>query len=519
MRRPQIVPVDEAAGERRTARLTRGAWITGAAVLLLVVTVQPLRDTDVWWHLALGRYIAVNGIPAHEPFSFLPAAFPWVGQQWLYEVMLAGLIGAGGNALASIAMGGVAVAAVVFAALAVPRSARISGPWLAVAMVLSGLVMAQVLGVRGQVLSVLGVAMVLFVITRWREGRNGFLWMLPPLFLLWANLHAGFIAGLVILAIAALVARPVAPATVANRRLMAAAIAGSVATTLINPAGFGIYPYILDTFANPTLTQTITEWASPDFHNVWLRVFEGEVILLVLFWVTSGGPEVFDALIAGGTLVATLLAQRNVSLFAVVALPQVARYGARAWTIRIAPMLQQRWQRSALRSSPLVAGTVVAAVAVGVGITLAPQLTPSAAAAYEASRYPQAATNYVATHFPGQRLYSIDTWGGYLVYRFPQGRVVFLYDETAVFGDAALEKYLDIHLLRPGWAGTLSAEGIQHAIVPAHSQEASGLHELAWRVDCYDATSESLVMSEVPPAASATVPFPLTLPPPGATSC
>ena len=62
-------------------------------------------------------------------------------------------------------------------------------------------------------------------------------------------------------------------------------------------------------------------------------------------------------------------------------------------------------------------------------VLLVPQLSPSAAASYEATTYPEAAAGYVAAHFPGQRIYTVDTWGGYLAYRFPDGRVVFLYDE------------------------------------------------------------------------------------------
>ena len=186
---------------------SRIAWIGAAAIVVLVLTVQPFSDTDVWWHLALGRLITTSGIPAHEPFSFLPAAHAWVGQQWLYEVTLAGLVGAGGAALASLVMGLAAVAAVVLAALAIPRSARVTGPWLALAMVITGLVLNSVVGVSSSVISVLGVAVVLFVISRWREGRTAAVWGLPPLFLLWANMDAGFAAGLVIV-LAALLLLP-----------------------------------------------------------------------------------------------------------------------------------------------------------------------------------------------------------------------------------------------------------------------------------------------------------------------
>ena len=55
------------------------------------------------------------------------------------------------------------------------------------------------------------------------------------------------------------------------------------------------------------------------------------------------------------------------------------------------------------------------------------------------------------------------------------------------------------------------ASGLGDAIVPAASQEASGLHELGWRVDCYDRASASVVMTAA--AAKGIAAVPLTVPP------
>ena len=514
----RVLPTTELERERRAARRARFTWIAGAALLTLALTVQPFRDTDVWWHLALGQLITTHGIPAQEPFSFLAAAHPWVGQQWLYEVLLAGLVGAGGAALASAVMGAVAVVALVTAALAVPRAARVGGVWLAVGIVLSGLVMAQVVGVRGQVISLAGVAAVLFVITRWREGRTGFVWLLPGLFLVWANMHAGFVVGLAILAVAVPLARPLAPATTLARKPLAAALGVSLLATLVNPAGVGLYGYVAETFMNPTITQVVTEWMSPDFHNVWVQLFEAEAILLVVLWVIGGGPDRFDAVLAVVALAATLQAQRNVSLFALIAVPQIALYGSRAWRMRIAPHLRARRMANTPRAASLLAVAAITAVAAGVATTVVPRLTPSASAAFESSRYPKAAADFVSVHFAHDRLYTADSWGGYLAFRFPQGRVVFLYDETAIFGSAALQRYLDVHLLRSDWTSVLSSEGVNHAIVGDNSQEASAFHEIGWTIDCHDTTSGSLVMS-APATAPASVPEPLAIPTTGVTAC
>jgi hypothetical protein len=480
------------------ARASRVWWLAGAGALLLAVTVQPFRDPDVWWHLALGRYIVEHGIPAQEPFSFLTAGNSWVNQQWLYEVGLFRVAssGAAGPGLASLLMGGIAVAALVVAALAVPRGARVSGAWLAAAMLISGLVMAEVLGVRGQVITLLGTAILLLVITRWREGSTRALWALPPVLFLWANLHAGFIVGLLLLLIAWLFASSLLPGGRVNRRAMAVAIAVSALATMLNPAGPGIYRYVAETFLNPTLTSAIVEWQSPDFHNLWLRLFEAQVMLLVLLWAISGGPRLFDLLLAGVALAATLQAQRNVSLFAIVALPQIAFYGSQAWRLRVEPALQHR--RLALPRSPhpLAAAAAVGGVAAAVAFSaVLPNTSPASASAFEATRYPRAAAGYVAAHLAGKRLYTVDIWGGYLAYRFPQGRVVFLYGETGAFGAHDLQLYESVHLLAPDWTGVLQRYHMQNAVVPLHSQEASAFHALDWTVDCYDSLSSSVVMS------------------------
>ena len=125
MNAADLVVIADADRQRRATRNGRLAWIGAAAIVVLVLSVQPFSNTDVWWNLALGRLITASGVPAHEPFSFLPAAHAWIGQQWLYQVTLAGLVGAGGAGLASLVMGLVATAAVVLAALSVPITSRV----------------------------------------------------------------------------------------------------------------------------------------------------------------------------------------------------------------------------------------------------------------------------------------------------------------------------------------------------------------------------------------------------------
>jgi hypothetical protein len=516
VKRPDLLVI--AGDQERRATASRIAWIAAAAIVVLVLTVQPFSDTSVWWHLALGRLITTSGIPAQEPFSFLPAAHAWVGQQWLYEVTLAGLVGAGGAGLASLVMGVAAVAAVVIAALAIPRSARVTGPWLAISMVVTGVVLHSAIGVTSAVFSVLGVAIVLLVISRWRDGRTSALWGLPPLFLLWANVDAGFAAGLLIL-LAALLLVPGGPAPHgASRRQLTVALGISAVAALANPVGPGIYASVLSGIFNPGVAQSLAGFGSPNFHDWRARLFEGEVVLVIVLWTVSGGPDRFSAITGFGLVIATLFAQENLGLFAVLMTPQLAIHGSRAWALHVAPRLHRPLPTATRHLHPIAISAVLLAMTAAMVVALVPRLSASAAASYQAKMYPEAAATFAGDNFRGQRLYTIEIWGGYLAYRFPSGRIVFLYDEPAVFGTNALQLYDAIDQLDPSWVSVLTSENIRHAIIPSDAREAAALHVLGWTVNCYDPASRSLVMSS-PPSGAAPPLSGLVIPPPGVPGC
>jgi hypothetical protein len=415
-------------------------------------------------------------------------------------------------------MGLAAVVAVVLAALAIPRSARVTGAWLALAMVITGLVLNSVVGVSSSVISVLGVAIVLFVVSRWRDGRTAAVWGLPPLFLLWANMDAGFAAGLVIVLAALLLLPAHTAARTGSRRQLAIALGVSAIAVLANPVGPGIYASVLSGVVNPGVAQSLAAYGSPNFHDWWARLFEGEVVLVIVLWTVSGGPDRFSAITGFGLLIATLFAQENLGLFAVFMAPQLAVHGSRAWILHVAPRIARGPQTATHRLHPVATSALVLAVTAAVAVTLVPRLSASAAASYQATTYPEAAASYAGASFPGERIYTIDSWGGYLAYRFPSGRIVFLYDEPAVFGSNALQLYDDIDQLDPSWVHVLTVERLHHAILPSDAREAAALHVLGWMVNCYDPTSRSLVMSS-PPTGTPPPRSGLAIPPEGAPVC
>lgn len=529
------------------SRVRLWSWLLGAFGLSLAFTVQPFRYGDEWWHIALGHLILAHGIPAHEPFSIITPQHPWVEQQWLYEIVLAridDIFGAGG---ASVLMGLAGSLAMLIAVLAVGRDVVTGGAWRAAALVLGAAIAAPELGVRGEVISVLGFACVLLVLSRWHDGRSRAVWFLPPLFLLWANLHAGFVAGLALLvftlmtttpakrppatrvlaiaagaaAIIAVVGGLLAGMAVAvvlfwllgagtpargSRRSLVIATVVSLLITLVNPAGPGLWGYIADTFSNPILASNVSEWRSPDFHDNFNRLILAAALLLGVLWTLSPRRRTDAVLLGTGVFALSLQAIRNAALLGVVTAAQLTEHGPAAWSARM------RGTRLRLRPLPAPLAAAVAVVVAALSLTtVAEGVSGTAALDYENQTRPAAAVLYAASHHPGAPLFSTDGDAGYIAYRLPGQRVVFVYDEEGIFGDAVLTDYLDIvNLQTDDWYKRLTGHGLSAAVLPSQAAITSALLEKGWTVECMQrqGTSESgwVVLAAGGPAPSTAPP-------------
>jgi hypothetical protein len=91
-----------------------GAVAAGLLVAYaLFVSLSPIWDTDVWWHMLAGRYIATHhALPRTDVLSCLPDALPWRAMTWLFELGAWGVDRAAG-------LGGVRAATAVLVAAAV----------------------------------------------------------------------------------------------------------------------------------------------------------------------------------------------------------------------------------------------------------------------------------------------------------------------------------------------------------------------------------------------------------------
>ena len=174
--------------------------------LLGVVIFRPvgtglLGDADTGWHIRNGELmLTTHSVTRTDPFSYTKAGQPWFAWEWLYDLLVAAIHHAAGlNGIVIFTLVLVCVTFALLFRLLLKRSGNIV---VATALTLLAAAGSQVhLLARPHVLSWLFTLIWAACLYSFQSGNTRALFWLPPIMLLWVNLHGGFILGLAITAV------------------------------------------------------------------------------------------------------------------------------------------------------------------------------------------------------------------------------------------------------------------------------------------------------------------------------
>ena len=182
-----------------------------AAILagaLMILTIRPVPDPDVWFHLALGREVLQSGaIPKADLYSYTSPGGEWISSGWGASVALEWAWRRGGAAgLVWLTYG---IAAIAYLLVYFTCTMRYGGAGI-LSLLLTGAMFCGYLRLtpRPELWSQLFLALLLMLLISSAEysichkGKTPmWLWLLPLLMTIWANLHAGFMVAYVIIII------------------------------------------------------------------------------------------------------------------------------------------------------------------------------------------------------------------------------------------------------------------------------------------------------------------------------
>jgi hypothetical protein len=152
-------------------------------------------QTDTWWQLRTGEAMWHSGrVMLHDEFTHTVAGSRWPNHEWLSQIVFYATYAAGGLPLLTA----LCAAAVTLAWLIVASLTVTPGPPIVrLALVGVGAMLSSpAWSLRPQVFT-----LALLSATLWIAVRRRYIWVLPPLFLVWANLHGAVaLGGLVVVA-------------------------------------------------------------------------------------------------------------------------------------------------------------------------------------------------------------------------------------------------------------------------------------------------------------------------------
>jgi hypothetical protein len=413
--------------------VTRAFLLVWLVVAGVWAGTQPTLGDDMWWVLATGRHVLETGtIPPREIFSFSAPGHPWYHQEWLSHVLFYSVLRAGGADALALFKIGLAVGIVVLLAVVAARRSG-SAFFGAAAAVFAAWACGDDLDIRAKIFTVLNSVVLLAILDAYRRGaRAWILAAIPLLMAAWANLHYGFVYGVVILGsyfgsetVKALTGLPSDPLPLRRALLLGAVLAVSLVACLANPQPLGAFEIALEHLRPENPWRRVIEWKAPPlFRRGWPTPFT--VSLAVQGTAAAGAAlvawrrfDLADFALAAATAAIALQSRRFAPLFAFVAAPFLARNLA-----AIAARAGAAWPRVA-RLAPAAAATTALAGTLATTAVLVPHaraaLAPGVFAGLtHAGSFPSAAVQFLRDNpIPDLRLYNFYSWGGYLLYALP----------------------------------------------------------------------------------------------------
>ena len=484
------VPLIDHAGKppprRFCGKVTPPQFFAIFCLLAGMAAAQPqVTDPDFWWHLRNGNTMLQTGHLIHvNPYAFMAAGHHWILQEWLSEVWMAASAAAAGRLGVVIGYWLITLGMLIAIWARATTIRRASGVTIGIGLVLAAITTYPILGPRSQMETYLLIGVTLLVVERQLRHGGRIAWLLPPVFLIWNNLHAGFIMGLILL-VAVLASEWLLVGlgmrdSGARRNLtqLSSATLCSAAASLVNPNGPVILIYPFQTQFSNAQQRLIEEWHSPDFHIV--------VLLPLLFFIVTSAWLIMkvrrvplrDLVVLGLALLVTLQSVRNLVILVVAATP--------VW-IALADSLCARWASGlglklrARQPLPVVGAEFLILVALlgTLGSQVLTEATPSLNSPTYVDTFPVCAAQWLDRAPGGLRVFNEYGAGGFLAYTVPKDKV-FVFGDAALMGSRVLRDYAGIVDLTPTWLQRLNSSGAQvvvfergNAFVDALQQEPS----------------------------------------------
>lgn len=447
-------------------------------ILIFALSYRAIEDIDFGGHIRAGQLIAQNkAVPQRDLFTFSQPNYPYVYHSWLTELLLFESFNLFGLPGAS----GLYALALSFTMFTLYKTSKIisSNKASYVFFSLATLITYTVAGGRTRIFSLLCLSLINYCFVKFYFSNSKIIWFIPPVLLLWTNLHGSFPFGIGFLIITAVVYAWFGRKNPKNEnklKKIAQVTLISTLATLINPYFLRSWQNALEVFLNSTtkISSINPDWKSLGAENSssWILIAITAGIIALAYLLRKKGTKVHIALTTL-FLFLSLLTSRFLIGLIVLAIPL-----ANLSLVELSKRLSED-----VKNSLSVRFSIAAVIAV-VSLTAVANIiqanisyrSPTSYSQFlsqksKGQKYPAwslAADNFLNSHMNNARIVNEGNWGGLMLLNNP-GRKIFYYfamDNYIIGGQPFAFEYLSIVNAQPGWENKIESYNINTIYLP-----------------------------------------------------
>ncbi|MFZ4648549.1 MAG: hypothetical protein ACOYMB_02820 [Patescibacteria group bacterium] len=300
-------------------------------------------DPDFGWHLKVGQEISLSHlVPQINTYNYTYTG-NWVDHEWLSNAILFNIYSNFGYPTLII----IFALLIILPLIALNLIAARASPHKNISFLIAFFQLFGVLaslphfGIRIQELALIFVLILLILISYFDKTKHWLiLFALPPLFYLWANLHASFLIGFFILIswICIKLLEKILSKhrnfhwldfsnIIKTKQLVYLSIASFVSlfVTFLTPYGVGLYHFLID-YQNSAYLSIITEWLPQSslplyFYQIYYLAFGASALLIYFYYYCrkeNTGLNIWKVFLTVIFLILSFKSRRHFPIFFIV---------------------------------------------------------------------------------------------------------------------------------------------------------------------------------------------------------
>ena len=436
----------------------KSPFYLGALIFVGLLFFIPHTDTDFGWHLRYGEYFLQTGkLMKANTLTYYLNGYLWPNSYTLYQIIISIIYRSLGFLGISLANSILLILTFVFYDAVNPKSTRFNLLSFIVIILFGRSVFIS--GFRAQEFTFFFLVLTYYLV--YKFSKKKYLPLLTaPVFMLWANMHGGFILGqfLIFAALVNAIVNKIKKETL----ILGLSLVFSILASLINPYGIKIFEEAIRHMQVPMGTL-IAEWVAPTaIYKIAIVI--SALVLLIQLWKTKSKNRFFWTISIAGFSYISYFAKRNLPFF--------------AWNISLSA---GHYKLEKFEDHPLFKTITNIFLISGVSLLLfinTPKTLESAGNPdYLCTKgmlpNPCKAVAFIKENaIPGYKVFSSYEWGGYLAWKLPEYRF-FVDGRTPAWptpeGKSPYTVYLEIIQARNGYQKSLEKYGTDWMLVPANT--------------------------------------------------